>query len=69
MNANREKTRRLLNEYYGGNYNKFAKELELDPSHLHRFLTEGVGGGKKLIGAIIKFCNNKKLNFIDYVDL
>lgn len=69
MEANREKIRQLMQDYCNGNYNRFAREMGVDPSHIHRFITTGVGGGKKLISGIIKFCNDKKLNFNDYLDL
>lgn len=69
MKANREKTMKLMQSYCEGNYNRFARELGLDPSHLHRFITTGVGGGKKLVGAIIRFCKLKKLNFEEYIDI
>ena len=61
MKLIRIKVAELMSTYCSGNYNRFARELEIDPSHLHRFLTTEVGGGKKLVGAILKFC---KLNFI-----
>ncbi len=58
-----------MNQYYNGNYSRFAKDLGVDISQLHRFLTTGVGGGKKILGAIIKFCINKGLDFEDYIEL
>lgn len=69
MKGNREKTMELMQTYCEGNYNRFARELEVDPSHLHRFITTGVGGGKKLVGAVIRFCKLKSLNFEEYIDI
>lgn len=56
----------LMKTYCNGNYNRFSRELNIDPSHLYRFLNAGIGGGKKLSGAIIRFCKAKNLNFEDY---
>jgi hypothetical protein len=69
MKVKRGKVINLMNKYYHGNYNRFAKELGVDPSHLYRFLTTGIGGGKKIIGAVIKFCKQNSLDFEDYIDL
>lgn len=68
MRLNREKVAQLMAVYCGGNYNRFGRELGIDPSHLHRFLTSGIGGGKKLIGAVMIFCKKNKLNFEDYLE-
>ncbi len=69
MRAKREKVADLMNIYCDGNYNRFARELGIDPSHLHRFITSEIGGGKKLVGAIIKFCKDKGLNFEEYIEI
>ncbi len=69
MEAKREKIFELMEQYYDGNYNRFAKELEVDPSHLYRFLTTGIGGGKKIIGAVLKFCKKNDLDFEDYISI
>lgn len=59
----------LMNRYCQGNYNRFAKELGIDPSHLYRFMNSGIGGGKKVLGALMKFCREKDLNFEEYIDI
>jgi hypothetical protein len=69
MEVKRENVIVLMKDNYGGNYNRFARELKVDPSHLYRFLTTGVGGGKKIISSIIKFCKDNEINFEEYVDL
>ena len=69
MQLNRDKVIELMNKYYGGNYNRFSRKLQVDPSHLHRYLKTGIGGGKKIVGAIIKFCKENGLNFEDYIEL
>jgi hypothetical protein len=69
MLVKRQKLVELMETYFSGNYNRFARELEVDPSHLHRFINSGIGGGKKIAGATIKFCKHNGLNFEEYVDL
>lgn len=69
MEVKRQKVMDLMNIYCSGNYNRFGRELGIDPSHLHRFINTGVGGGKKLAGAIIKFCKINNLNFEEYIEL
>jgi len=66
MEINREKLMELMNQYCNGNYNRFGRELNIDPSHLYRFLKTGVGGGKKLAGAVIRFCKSKNLDYEQY---
>lgn len=69
MKLNREKVTELMYEYTNGNYSRFARQLNVDPSHLHRFLKSDIGGGKKIVGAVMKFCKEKGLSFEDYIDL
>jgi len=69
MEANIEKTKLLMRTYCADNYNRFGRELGVTPSQIHRYLNTGVGGGKKLVGAIIKFCKAKGLDFEEYIDI
>lgn len=69
MEINRKKIFDLMNTHCAGNYNRFARELGVDPSHLYRFLNTGVGGGKKIVISIIKFCKNNGLNFDEYITM
>lgn len=69
MKVNQEKLAGLMNSYCGGNYNRFARELQIDPSHLYRYINSGIGGGKKLIGAVMRFCVQNQLDFNQYIDL
>jgi hypothetical protein len=55
MKLKTDKVYELMNTHYKGNYTQFAKAIELDPSHIHRFLRLGIGGGKKVIGAVMRF--------------
>ncbi|MCX7923976.1 MAG: hypothetical protein N3B21_18475 [Clostridia bacterium] len=69
MKLNITKLVQLMDKYCNGNYAYFARELGVDTSHLHRFINNGVGGGKKMVGGIIKFCQGKGLDFNEYIDL
>lgn len=59
----------LMKKYCQGNYNKFARELSIDPAHLYRFLNTGVGGGKKMIFALMEFCEKHNLEFSQYFNM
>jgi hypothetical protein len=69
MKIKRDKAIELMNTYCAGNYNRFARELDIDRSQLYHFMTSGVGGGRKLIGCIMKFCKSKRLDYEDYFEL
>jgi hypothetical protein len=69
MKIRQDKANELLHTYCAGNYNRFGRELGIDPSHVHRYLTTGIGGGRKLTGAIMKFSIDKGLNFQDYIEM
>ena len=66
---NRDKIRELMNSRYMGNYNKFSRDLGVDPAHLYRFLNTGVGGGKKIIFSLIDYCERNKLDYKKYIEL
>ena len=51
-----------------GNYNLFVRDLWVDPAHLYRFLNTGVGGGKKMLLALMKYCESHNLNFSYYLE-
>ncbi|MCX7921073.1 MAG: hypothetical protein N3B21_03485 [Clostridia bacterium] len=69
MKINRDNLIKLMNYYCAGNCTRFARELGVDTSHLHRYLNTGIGGGTKIVGAVIKFCKINGLNFEEYVEL
>ena len=66
---NRERIKELMNSRFLGNYNKFSRELGVDPAHLYRFLNTGVGGGKKIIFSLIDYCEKNKLDYKKYIEL
>lgn len=65
---NREKMLELMKKQCRGNYNLFGRQLGIDPAHLYRFLNTGVGGGKKMIFALITYCDQHKLNFMQFFE-
>jgi len=69
MEVNREKLFDLMSTHCAGNYNRFARELGVDPSHLYRFLNTGVGGGKKILMSVMKFCKAKGIDFEEYINI
>lgn len=69
MNVDRAKLKALMQERCNGNYNKFARDLGIDASHLYRYLNSGIGGGRKLIGAVMKYCIVNGINYEDYIEL
>lgn len=69
MEVNRHKIRDLMKTKCEGNYNRFARELGVDPSHLYRFLNTGVGGGKKILMSVMKYCKTNGLDFEEYISI
>jgi len=65
----REKMMELMKNYCNGNYNRFGKELGVDPAHLYRFLKTGIGGGKKMIFSLMEFCEKNKLDYKNYIEM
>lgn len=65
---NREKLFDLMNTRCQGNYNKFSRELGVDPAHLYRFLNTGIGGGKKLIFALMEYCDSRNISFKQFFE-
>ena len=66
---NREKIKELMDSRCMGNYNRFSRELGVDPAHLYRFLNTGIGGGKKIILSLMKYCEKNNLYYKKYIDL
>ncbi len=65
IELNRSKLVELMNTYCRGSYNRFARELGVDPSHLYRYMVAGTGGGKKIIIALLEFCKKRNIPFED----
>ncbi len=60
----------LLREKFNNNQAEMAKQLGISRYQLNTILNHnGDCAGKKVIGAIIKFCKNNGYNFEDYIFL
>lgn len=60
----------LLREKFNNNQAQMARTMEISRHQLNMILRHnGKNAGKKVIGAIIKFCENNSYNFKDYIFL
>lgn len=68
MEVNKKKIQYLMNKYCNGNYNEFARQLNLNVAHVHRTLNNPRSkAGPKFLGAIIKFCEKNNLDYKEYI--
>ncbi len=60
----------LLREKFNNNQSEMAKILNVSRYQLNMVLNhKGKNAGKKIIGAIIKYCDENNYNFRDYIFL
>lgn len=60
----------LLREKFNGNQSKMAKELKISRYQLNMiFKNNGKNAGKKIMGAIMKYCEENNYNYKDYIFL
>lgn len=60
----------LLREKFDNNQSKMARELDISRYQLNMILNHnGRNAGKKVLGAIIKYCDKNNYNFRDYIFL
>lgn len=70
MELNMGALRVLLREKFENNQALMAKTLDIDRHQLYAiFKSNGNCAGKKVIGAIIKYCDANGYNFRDYIFL
>jgi hypothetical protein len=69
LKLKKDKVQEILKSDFYNNYHRFASALDVDASQLHKYIKHEVGGGKKLIGAIAKFCQKNELDFQEYIEL
>jgi hypothetical protein len=69
MKLKRDKVNELQQIYFNGNNSKFAKAIGVDHANLQLFLSTGIGDDRTLIVSIYKFCKEKELNLVDYVEI
>ena len=51
MNLNRDVLFEMMEKEYSGNFSEFSRELDVDVSHLYKFLTKGVGVHKEKLSS------------------
>lgn len=70
MEINIEELEKLLNEEFNGNQTIFAEAMGLERTHVNKVLkNKGKGAGAVFCGAIIKYCNDNKLDYKKYIFL
>lgn len=69
MEVKRSRLREILKQRYKGNYTDMARDLGVSLPHLHKFLNYDVGGGRKLLGAVVKYCKYNNLPLEKYIDI
>ncbi len=70
MEINIEELERLLRDRFEGNQAKMARVLGVSRYQLNTvFNNNGKCAGKKIIGSIIKYCDNNELDFHKYIFL
>lgn len=69
MKITKEAIKILVDEQFDGNFNKCARNLDLAPSTICRVANGNSKAGIKAITNIIKYCNDKNINYERYIDL
>lgn len=70
MKLNVEMVNKLIENKFDNNQTKFANAINADRTHLNRVLrNNGYGAGAIICGGIIKYCDENKLNYKDYIFL
>lgn len=68
MEINIEELKELLIDKFNNNQTLFAQELGLNRTHVNKvFNNNGKGAGATFCGAVIKYCNDNKLDYRKYV--
>lgn len=67
MEINLEAVKEMLNKRFDGNQARMARVLNISRNQLNVVLKSGQSAGKKVIGAIIKYCEVNELDFHKYV--
>ena len=69
MNTTQEAVKKLVDEQFDGNYNKCARILDLAPSTVWRIANGTGDAGIKVITNVMKYCNEKDINYERYIYL
>lgn len=68
MKLNVARVNELIENKFGNNQTKFANAINADRTYLNRVLrNNGYGAGAIICGGIIKYCDEHKLNYKDYI--
>lgn len=67
--VNKERLRKLMNDRFDGNYNKFARALDVNPAQLYRILENDSQAGALFLGKLMSYCNANSLDFEKYIFL
>ena len=65
----KDRLRELMEQQAGGSYRRFARELNVNPGYLHRFLNSDRRAGPRLLGAVKRYCEERGLKFENYIFL
>lgn len=70
MKLNSKAIKKLLKEKFDNNITLFAKEINVDRTHLSRVIrSNGNGAGAVVCGGVIRYCNKNNLDYKDYIFL
>lgn len=68
MEVKIEELKKLLKESFDNNQTLFAQTLGIDRTHVNKvFKNNGRGAGAMFCGAVIKYCNDNKLDYKNYI--
>lgn len=69
MELNIEAIKQLIKERFKNNKTWFAEEIGVDRSYISKILNEKTPAkGFKIINAIIHYCVEKNMNYMDYIN-
>lgn len=67
MTLNYDALKRLLNDAFDGNYNAFARAMNIDVAQLYRILNGNGSVGLKTLNKIVDFCKENDLDIHEYI--
>lgn len=69
IEIDREFMRKWCKYKYEGSFTKFANDMGIENSHLHKFITRGIGGGKVVWSKLYYYCRQKNISFTQFLRL
>ncbi|OOM06794.1 hypothetical protein [Clostridium saccharobutylicum] len=69
MDMPKEALEKFINDHFDGKHNECARGLNLAPSTVCRILSGNNKAGIKVITNVIKYCNEKDINYDMYINL